>query len=327
MGVHSPVDNHDPDNRKGHIAGLLKGVRLGLLDAKFFKEKVERVDSIGPRAIHGTAVVGFDIYVIGGFDGRTSLSSCFCFNAATKTCREVAPMNARRWGLMVAVLRGSVYVMGGYEHEHREDLRTAERYDCKTNHWFFISSMNRERYKGSAAVLNDKIYVAGGRDGKNYLNSVEVYDPDTDRWTFVTPMLSGRRHFSCVAFHGFLYAIGGRNETSEKLSTEKYDPAEDTWTEIPGMNYYSGYLNAEVIDDIIYVISGYYDNVVACFNDKENRWQQVADMNICRYGISTCVIKDLPKFSDQCHSLGQEVSGAQRQINGGETQKKEGGVT
>ncbi|XP_021936935.1 kelch-like protein 10 [Zootermopsis nevadensis] len=30
--------NHDPDNRKGHIAGLLKGVRL--LDEDFFKEKV-----------------------------------------------------------------------------------------------------------------------------------------------------------------------------------------------------------------------------------------------------------------------------------------------
>ncbi|XP_021932293.1 kelch-like protein 3 [Zootermopsis nevadensis] len=32
--------NHDSDNRKGHIADLLKGVRLGLLDAKFFEEKV-----------------------------------------------------------------------------------------------------------------------------------------------------------------------------------------------------------------------------------------------------------------------------------------------
>ncbi|KDR11291.1 kelch-like protein 10 [Zootermopsis nevadensis] len=32
--------NHDPDNRKGHIAGLLKGVRLGRLDAKFFNETV-----------------------------------------------------------------------------------------------------------------------------------------------------------------------------------------------------------------------------------------------------------------------------------------------
>jgi hypothetical protein len=32
--------NHDPDNRKGHIAGLLKGVRLGLLGTKFLRKKV-----------------------------------------------------------------------------------------------------------------------------------------------------------------------------------------------------------------------------------------------------------------------------------------------
>ncbi|XP_021935434.1 kelch-like protein 10, partial [Zootermopsis nevadensis] len=30
--------NHDPNNRKGHIADLLKGVRLGRLDTKVFKE-------------------------------------------------------------------------------------------------------------------------------------------------------------------------------------------------------------------------------------------------------------------------------------------------
>jgi kelch-like protein 10 len=31
---------HDTDNRKGHIVGLLKNIRLGLLDRKFFRENV-----------------------------------------------------------------------------------------------------------------------------------------------------------------------------------------------------------------------------------------------------------------------------------------------
>ncbi|XP_021925311.1 kelch-like protein 10 [Zootermopsis nevadensis] len=34
--------NDDPDNRKGHIAGLLKGVRLGLFEANFFKDEVSK---------------------------------------------------------------------------------------------------------------------------------------------------------------------------------------------------------------------------------------------------------------------------------------------
>ncbi|KDQ86070.1 kelch-like protein 10 [Zootermopsis nevadensis] len=114
---------------------------------------VEGVDSIAPRVFHGTAVVGFDIYVIGGVgDFYEVLSSCRCLNAVTKTWREVAPMNARRRSLMVAVLRGAVYAMGGFDG-HLCD-RTAERYDCKTNKWSWIASMNTGRSSAGAAVLN-----------------------------------------------------------------------------------------------------------------------------------------------------------------------------
>ncbi|XP_021932680.1 kelch-like protein 10 [Zootermopsis nevadensis] len=167
--------NHDPYNRKGHIVGLLKGVRLGLLDKDFFREKVlkhpyvteieacnpviletkaflrdlqmmteedkefvtpriaqpripqdflfaiggfcdrsptdlietydiradrwsvvEGVDSIGPRTCHRTAVIGFNIYVIGGYEGEKALSSCHSFNAVTKTWLELAPMHKCR---------------------------------------------------------------------------------------------------------------------------------------------------------------------------------------------------------------------------------------
>jgi hypothetical protein len=70
---------------------------------------------------------------------------------------------------------------------------------------------------------------------------------------------------------------GGFNETSRRLSTEKYDPEEDTWTEIPAMNLHESYLNAEVIDDMIFVICDHYEPKdffprAAYFNDKENRW-------------------------------------------------------
>jgi hypothetical protein len=61
------------------------------------------VDPTGPRAYHGTAVVGYNIYVIGGFNGMDFFNSCRCFNAVTKIWREVAPMNARRFIKAAAV--------------------------------------------------------------------------------------------------------------------------------------------------------------------------------------------------------------------------------
>lgn len=47
------------------------------------------MDTAGPRAYHGTAVLGYCIYVIGGFDGMDYFNSCRCFDAVTKCWREV----------------------------------------------------------------------------------------------------------------------------------------------------------------------------------------------------------------------------------------------
>lgn len=42
-----------------------------------------------PRCYHGTAVVGYKLYVIGGFDGRSFFNTCCVFDASDKSWREV----------------------------------------------------------------------------------------------------------------------------------------------------------------------------------------------------------------------------------------------
>lgn len=55
------------------------------------------VDMSGPRAYHGTVVMGYYIYVIGGFDGLEYFNSCRKYNTVTKIWEEVAPMNCKRY--------------------------------------------------------------------------------------------------------------------------------------------------------------------------------------------------------------------------------------
>lgn len=59
---------------------------------QIFKE-----DPQGPRAYHSMVSVGHDIYVIGGFNESTCLSSCKKFNTITKQWEEIAPMNSKRY--------------------------------------------------------------------------------------------------------------------------------------------------------------------------------------------------------------------------------------
>ncbi|CAK9832872.1 Kelch-like protein 10 [Anthophora retusa] len=277
--------------------------------------KVEEVDPIGPRAYHGTAVVGFNIYVIGGFDGADYFNSCRCFNAVTKAWREVAPMNARRCYVSVAVLNDLIYAMGGYDGYYRQS--TAERYNYKTNQWSLIAPMNCQRSDASATTLNEKIYITGGFNGHECLNSAEVYDPETNQWTLIAPMRSRRSGVSCISYHNHVYVIGGFNGISRMCSGEKYNPATNVWSPIPDMYNTRSNFAIEVIDDMIFAIGGFNGVTtiyhVECYDEKTNEWYEATDMNIYRSALSACVIMGLPNVNDYIHKHRERLMEEKRQ--------------
>jgi kelch-like protein 10 len=262
--------------------------------------EVEEVDPAGPRGFHGTAVIGFNIYVIGGSNGTRCLNSCRCFNAVSKTWSEVSPMHESRCYVSVALLDELVYAMGGYDGHDRH--KTAERYDHQTNQWYMIASMNEKRSDASAAMLNGNIYIAGGYNGLAWMKSAEVYDPVFNQWTFIQEMNYIRSGVSCISYHGHVYAIGGFDDISRKRNGEKYNPTTNLWTEIPDMHKSRSNFGIEVIDDMIFVIGG-HDTVttfsnVECYDGKSNKWFEVRDINISEAGVSACVIKGLPNVRD-----------------------------
>lgn len=72
-----------------------------------------------------------------------------------------------------------------------------------------IPPMHQQRSDASAAALHDKIYIVGGFNGLEVLNSVEVFDVETNQWSNLNSMISPRSGVSLVAFRDSLYAFGG----------------------------------------------------------------------------------------------------------------------
>lgn len=62
-------------------------------------------------------------------------------------------------------------------------------------------------------MFEGKLYVCGGYDGSNFLNSVEVYDPRNNKWRKVAPMNVKRNNVSLAANDGKLLAVGGNTNT------------------------------------------------------------------------------------------------------------------
>ena len=64
-----------------------------------------------------------------------------------------------------------------------------EQFDQRVGYWEYIAPMSNRRYGAGAAVLDGKIYVAGGYNG-NFLNTVEMFE-----FTFLLNLLIIHLHY------------------------------------------------------------------------------------------------------------------------------------
>lgn len=53
--------------------------------------------------------------------------------------------------------------------------------------------------------MNGKVYVVGGCDTWNCLNTVECYDPETDSWSFIKPIITPRRGCGLAHIKGTIH--------------------------------------------------------------------------------------------------------------------------
>jgi N-acetylneuraminic acid mutarotase len=148
------------------------------------------------------------------------------------------------------------------------------------------------------AVLNDTIYVIGGRDtlGNRYATNY-IYDPVTDTWTTKTSMPTPRAHLGSVVVGGKIYAVGGWVGSTATGVIEEYDPVSDTWiakTPMPTPRYT---LAIAAAAEKIYVIGGMnmqgqIFNTVEEYDPSTDIWTTKAFMPTQRMGSGCGVIND-----------------------------------
>ncbi|KAL7738828.1 hypothetical protein ACLKA6_001347 [Drosophila palustris] len=272
-------------------------------------------DPAGPRAYHGTAVIGFKIFSIGGYDGVEYFNTCRVFDAVKKRWNEIAPMHCRRCYVSVAELNGMIYAIGGYDGHNR--LNTVERYNPKTNQWSIIPPMNMQRSDASACTLHGRIYATGGFNGQECLDSAEYYDPLTNLWTRIPNMNHRRSGVSCVAFRDQLYVIGGFNGTSRLSTGERFDPETQSWHFIRQMNHSRSNFGLEIIDDMIFAIGGFNGvstiSHTECYVAETDEWMEATDMNIVRSALSANNVAGLPNKRDYIHKERDRLMEERRQ--------------
>jgi N-acetylneuraminic acid mutarotase len=211
------------------------------------------------------------VYGFGGFVGE-SLRTGFQYRD------DVYAFDGDQWGRVGAMPRplgetvalsldDRIHLITGSLHgsgeENRGPTGTHLVYDPGADAWSEARPAPTARSSATGAVLDGRLYVAGGRrreqGGITNLGTLERYDPDADAWTEVRPLPQPSGGLAGAALDGTLYVFGGEyfsDGGGVYPHTWAYDPAADAWTERPPMPTPRHGLAGVALDDRVFAVGG-----------------------------------------------------------------------
>src|SRR5258708_28724312 len=257
--------------------------------------------NVSPSATEGMTVGGIGQVIVGAYGfspspvpGNTNQTRLYNINTDSWSTGLAAPLPARAGAASGETTHGGfLYVIGG--ESSTGVLSDLQRYDPVMDMWTTLMPMNTARAGAAAAVIDDGIFVIGGRQstsgpcsGGPYLTTVEKYDIDTDTWSPVAQLPSARSDLAAVAHGGKIYVLVGCSDTGVTKEVDMYDPQTNTWTTgLASMPTARASLVAGHSGDNVYAIGG-TDGVSASntnevYDVAHNSWSN-ASMTTARQG-------------------------------------------
>jgi hypothetical protein len=181
-------------------------------------EWVEVAQIPTPRFAYAAAAVRGRIHVVGGL-GAGSVHEVYDPENDTWYRAPDLPVSVHHaWA---AAVRDWLFVGGGTSDQ-------VFCFDVEVGEWTeVVSPPARHGVTPAVAVIEDRIYVAGGFGAGMEGDELSMYDPLLDQWVSLTPMNCSRHHTVGGAIGGRMHVAGGR--PGSQRCHEAYDPATDEW--------------------------------------------------------------------------------------------------
>jgi N-acetylneuraminic acid mutarotase len=231
-----------------------------------------------PMQLHHFQAIEYDgkIYVMGamtgGYPAEPPVPLIYIYDPATNQWNvgPAIPEGRHRGGAGVVVHDGLIYIISGIRNGHTDGhVPWVDVFDPRTGNWRQLADAPRSRDHFQAAVIDGRIYVAGGRrssfaTGQTFeltVPEVDVYDLATGQWSTL-PATSNiptpRAGVSVVVLQGQLIVIGGESGTqmTAHSEVEALDPETGRWTTLPPLQVGRHATQAVVYEGAIYTAAG-----------------------------------------------------------------------
>ncbi len=208
-----------------------------------------------PRSGLAAQAVGLRVYAIGGETAEGVTDSVLAYDAQSGGWTEVARKPTAVTEASAASLFGEIFVPGGRLADG-QPTNVLEVYSPTNNAWRVAQSLPQPIAGGLALSDGSFLYLFGGWDGEEYLDTAYVYDPVQDRWQPLPPMSHARAHLAGGTLIGNLYAVGGFDGENILAVCEQFNPQTQAWQSCPDMLQPRARAGAASILNKLYVVGG-----------------------------------------------------------------------
>ncbi len=191
------------------------------------------------------------IYMFGGDDPNTGtvVNTTRIYDIASNTWSSGTPLPDVRAFAGFGYYHGGIFIAGGYSTGNVDSgQNTLWRYDIASDSWNTSLPVVPVALGGfGSGLIDDVLYVAGGRDLGGQYPGVYGYDMENNAWTTLTPMPSPNNVPGTAVFSGQLWVYGGGNAFDSPLADAlpdapdttsacvAYDPDVDSWSTCPSL--------------------------------------------------------------------------------------------
>ncbi|QMU31310.1 malectin domain-containing carbohydrate-binding protein [Adhaeribacter radiodurans] len=230
-----------------------------------------------PMELHHFQAVTLNglIYVVGAFTGsyprETPVAQIYIYNPVTDKWINgpSIPQARRRGSAGVVVYNNKIYLISGILDGHWSGwVNWFDEYDPATNTWKTLPNAPRARDHFHAAIVNSKLYVAGGRrssasTGQTFtftVPEVDVYDFTTSSWSTLpssSNIPTQRAGAGTVVLGNELLVIGGEStQPAGHKETEALNVTTNTWRRLADLQQGRHGTQAIESNNGIYIVTG-----------------------------------------------------------------------
>ncbi|XP_005060019.1 PREDICTED: kelch-like protein 33 [Ficedula albicollis] len=219
----------------------------------------------GPRFRHAVAVVGNNLYILGGkhyYGVHDTLASVYRYQPMDDSWERLASMTCGRSYFAAVALGNFIYALGGSSGElYCTD--TVECYDLANDTWRRCQPLPRALCGHAACALDGELYVSGGCDEAYQCQAALLRYVPGAPVTLLAPMNGQRAGHVMEEAGGQLYVAGGLCQRTgqtgyrDQLTFEVYSPKQNTWvllSPLPRAHVVGG---AAVLGGELLVLGGY----------------------------------------------------------------------